>query len=188
MKIHLGCGCVYLKDYVNVDAFPNYIIPNVPQKFLKQNTTTFDNYYKHGFNEGSHVCVADVAATLDKLPFKDGSSEEVILFHVLEHIPLLDVGIVLKEIYRVLKKGGKFIVAVPDTKETARKLAEAETEEDEEWYIRLLYGTQRNKWSHHYCGYTGKSLKELLLKYNFDNFEDLPNINFYPAIHLQCKK
>lgn len=188
MKLHLGCGTIYLKDYINVDVCPDYLAENAPAAALAQNTTTFERYYKHDFCKGSGLCIADVTAPINKLPFLDGEVEEAVLIQVLEHIPAYDVGNVLKEISRVLKHNGVFIVGVPDLKETAKMLAESTTSEEEDWCIRLIHGTQRNKWSHHYCGYTKHTLKEILSLYNFGNFEDLPNINFYPSIYLKAYK
>ncbi len=46
-----------------------------------------------------------------KLPFKDESFDEVLASHVLEH--LFDMGGALREIHRVLKRGGKLIVVAP---------------------------------------------------------------------------
>lgn len=188
MKLHLGCGTTYLKSYVNVDAEPDFLTEDAPPAVLTQNTTIFERYYKHEFCKGSGLCVADLKATIDKLPYESDSVDEVVLLHVLEHIPAYEVGTVLKEISRVLKPGGTFIIGVPDLKETAKMLYEANSPEQEDWCIRLVHGTQRNKWSHHYCGYTERTLKEMLTLYGFGDFESMPNINFYPAIHLKAFK
>jgi ubiquinone/menaquinone biosynthesis C-methylase UbiE len=95
---------------------------------------------------------------------------------------------VLYEIYRVLKSGGCLVIGVPDIKETAKLLATAETAADEDWCVRLIHGTQRDEFSHHFCGYIPRTLKELLTKHGFSDFKDLPNINFYPSIHLAAFK
>jgi SAM-dependent methyltransferase len=188
MRLHLGCGTTYLKNYINVDIAPDYLIDDAPPAVLMQNTTIFERYYKHEFCKGSGLCVADIKASIDCLPFHSKTIDEAILIHVLEHIQSYEVGKVLKEISRVLKVGGSFIVGVPDLKETARMLAETKTPEQEDWCIRLIHGTQRNEWSHHFCGYTERTLKEILSLYGFIDFETLPNINFYPAIHLKAYK
>ncbi len=47
-----------------------------------------------------------------KIPFRNGELSQTILLDVLEHIK--DHEIVLKEINRVLEKGGKFIICVPN--------------------------------------------------------------------------
>lgn len=188
MKLHLGCGTIYLKDYINVDVAPTYLAEEAPTELLEENTTTVDKYYKHEFCKGSGVCIADEKAAIDELPFETASCDEVVMLHVLEHVPSYKVSKVLNEINRVLKPMGSFIVAVPDLRETALGLAEADTPEDEDWYIRLIYGTQRNEWSHHFCGYVERTLRDLVFAHGFRGFERLSNINFYPAIHAKTYK
>lgn len=189
MKIHLGCGTNYLYGYINVDANP-FILSSDPasKEIIKENGTDFENYYKTDFYNRPKLVVSDVKAKIECLPFDDGVADEIIMFHVLEHIPHYRQKIAMEEISRVLKPGGKFIVAVPDTIATAKLLTEAKTEEEEEWAVRLLYGTQRNEFSHHYIGFTKNSLIKTLSSYGFCKFEDRENINFYPAIHLTATK
>lgn len=189
MKLHLGCGTVYLKGYVNIDSAPDHLVGECPPELLEQNSTEFGNYYRHAFGTQSGKVVADLKHDLQKpLPFSDGSVDEVVMYQVLEHIPQYEVGKMVSDISRVLAAGGAFIVSVPDVKETAKLLAKAETEKDEDWAIRLIHGTQRNQWSHHYCGYVPRTLKALLSQHGFTVFEDLPSINFYPVIHLRAVK
>jgi 2-polyprenyl-3-methyl-5-hydroxy-6-metoxy-1,4-benzoquinol methylase len=108
------------------------------------------------------------------------------MYQVLEHIPNYEVGQLLSDIARVLKIGGVFIVSVPDIKKTAKMLVEEKTEIKEDWAIRLIYGTQRNQWSHHHCGYIPRTLKALLSQFGFGKFENMPNINCYPVIHIKA--
>ena len=53
-----------------------------------------------------------VTGTLFDASFGDGSFDAVLIYHVLEHLE--DVRGFLKEVYRVLKSGGLFIVEVPN--------------------------------------------------------------------------
>jgi ubiquinone/menaquinone biosynthesis C-methylase UbiE len=53
-----------------------------------------------------------VQATVPPLPFKDESFDYVVSFQVIEHIA--DDREFIKEVYRVLRKGGKFIVTTPN--------------------------------------------------------------------------
>jgi ubiquinone/menaquinone biosynthesis C-methylase UbiE len=55
----------------------------------------------------------DIVCNLDEgLPFlEDGTVDAIYSFHFLEHVK--DVNLMMREIYRVLKKGGKNIGAVP---------------------------------------------------------------------------
>lgn len=55
--------------------------------------------------------IADVKADICDLPFEDGAFDFIICNHVLEHIP--DDRKAMKELYRVLSKGGMAIVQVP---------------------------------------------------------------------------
>lgn len=51
-------------------------------------------------------------ATVPPLPFRDGTFDYVVSFQVIEHIA--DDRRFVSEIYRVLRKGGKFIVTTPN--------------------------------------------------------------------------
>jgi len=72
--------------------------------------------------------------------------------------------------------------------EYADKLKNGIKEEEKEWYFRFIHGTQKNKWSHHYCGYNKYRLIKMLEKHGFTSFENLPNQNFYPAVHVLAIK
>lgn len=189
MKLHIGCGTIYLKGYVNIDGAPHYIADKCPPELLEQNTTEFDRYYKQGFGTLPGHVVADLEHDLRKpLPFPNGFVDEIVMYQVLEHLPSYNTWALLSDFSRVLRVGGAFIVSVPDIKGTAELLVNAQTDEEEDWAIRLIHGTQRNQWSHHYCGYTARTLKTLLSQYGFGGFEDMPKINFYPVIHLKAIK
>lgn len=58
-----------------------------------------------------HSPIADVKADICDLPFEDSSYDLIFCNHVLEHIP--DDLQAMKELYRVLKKGGTLIAQVP---------------------------------------------------------------------------
>ncbi|GAK76898.1 glycosyltransferase [Nonlabens ulvanivorans] len=55
--------------------------------------------------------LADVKADICNLPFEDNSYDFILCNHVLEHIP--DDETAMKELYRVLKPGGKAILQIP---------------------------------------------------------------------------
>lgn len=55
--------------------------------------------------------LADVKADICQLPFADASFDWILCNHVLEHIP--DDRQAMKELYRVLKKGGRLICQIP---------------------------------------------------------------------------
>lgn len=222
LKIHIGCGTVYLEGYINVHPKPDGLACVFPEE-VERNKTTVDNYYKDNFDARPKFAVADLKATINDLPyllsyqpnnlmdtcinikqktiFCNGDDlypavapalDEICMFHVLEHIPKYDLDKNLKIISKLLKPGGRFRVAVPDIDgfvlEFAKKLIDGITEEEKEWYYRCIYGTQKDQWSHHYCGYNKQRLQGLLGPYGFVSFKELPNQNFYPSIHLLAFK
>jgi predicted SAM-dependent methyltransferase len=56
---------------------------------------------------------ADVECDIHSLPWGDGVADEILAVHVVEHLPMMNVGLVLKEWARVLKPGGKMILELP---------------------------------------------------------------------------
>ncbi|GIV27196.1 MAG: hypothetical protein KatS3mg027_1010 [Bacteroidia bacterium] len=85
-----------------------------------------------------------VQCTVPPLPFEDNTFDFVVSFQVIEHIEKDDWFV--KEIHRVLKSGGKFIVTTPN----------------------ILTTLTRNPW--HVREYTKEQLQELLSRY-FSNIE-----------------
>jgi len=86
LKLNLGCGKDIKENYINVDD--NSMWPDkLPANVVPHNLSVFP------------------------WPFKDYSSEEIYMSHVLEHLP--DTTRTLKEIKRILKIGGIFWGVVP---------------------------------------------------------------------------
>ncbi|MBI4448904.1 class I SAM-dependent methyltransferase [Candidatus Woesearchaeota archaeon] len=81
MKLNLGCGRDIRAGYVNLDS-----------RKLKG---------------------VDVVHDLEKVPypFKDGSFDEIVASHVLEH--MADLAKVMQELCRISKKGGRIHAIVP---------------------------------------------------------------------------
>ena len=57
--------------------------------------------------------------TLERAHFEDKTFDFVTMHHVLEHLP--DVTRTLKQVYRVLKPGGRLILATPNTQSRGRR-------------------------------------------------------------------
>ena len=85
MKLNLGCGSNILKGYINLDKF---------------------DYYK-----------PDIVHDLEKFPypFDDNSIQEILLYHVMEHIGQNpDVfNKIIKELYRICKNNSEIFIKVP---------------------------------------------------------------------------
>lgn len=58
----------------------------------------------------------DVLARVPPVPFKSGAIGEVLMCHVLEHMPQQEGVELLREALRVLRPGGQITVVVPDSR------------------------------------------------------------------------
>ena len=85
MKLNIGCGGKYKEGWVNLEY----------DKELKADLYFDLNDIYDGKN----------------LPFEDNTFDEIVMIHVLEHLP--HPLPILKEIYRVCKTDGKILIEVP---------------------------------------------------------------------------
>ena len=87
MKLNLGCGTDIHADYVNVDGNYTWFNKPVPPGCVIHDLNQFP------------------------WPFADNSADEILMWHVLEHLP--DTFKAMSEVHRILKTGGKFWGQVP---------------------------------------------------------------------------
>lgn len=99
IKLNLGCGIYVKKGWINVDKY-------LTEKGLKSKKGEYKN---STFEKGAKFVQADVA----KMPFPDNYADLAEAHELLEHLALIEVIPAMKEIYRVLKPGGKFIAHCP---------------------------------------------------------------------------
>ena len=134
MKLHLGCGEVYLQGYRNIDQPPA----------------------AHSVQTRS---VADEHADLLALRYPAGSIEEVRLHHVFEHFPRA-VGVALAASWRSwLRPGGVLRVEVPDFERTARSILSPFASRRRRLVgIRHLFGSHEAGWAVHQEGWSKESL------------------------------
>jgi len=85
IKLNLGCGDKKIDGYVNIDMRPE--------------------------------CCPDEVCNIGAmgLRYPDSSVDEVRAFDFLEHIEMIDCVFVIREIYRVLRHGGRFEHFTPST-------------------------------------------------------------------------
>ena len=112
--LYLQRKTTFLKDKLSVlHVAPEQVFYTKFKQFNHWEYTTTD----------LHSPLADVKADICALPFQDNSFDLILCNHVLEHIP--DDATAMKELYRVLKKGGTLIAQVP-----LNEKAEATFEDD----------------------------------------------------------
>lgn len=200
IKLHLGCGTVYLQGYINVDAeIPGHYSARSKcwQGIVEKNKTTVDNYYKRsvtredimaGTLHANEVAVDLFSSNYGILPIESESVEEIRLVQVFEHFTYEHGAQLLKYWYSLLKPGGILHLDIPDLYETCKQYTQAISLEDKQWYARLLFGSQKNEYGLHRSMYDMPMIGAALDKVGFKRIVRLPNIHFYPAFAVEATK
>lgn len=197
MKIHLSCGTVYLKDYTNCDVkCEGHFLDIERPDLVKKNITTLDNYYKKNITREQiekkifekEEVVVDMFVNDKKLPFPDESIEEIRLYQAFEHFTLPEAKRLLNHWRTKLIPRGKLYLDIPDLAQTTYLYVNAQTEEDKEWYTRLLFGSHKNKYGIHKMMYSRDSIAKLLYAHGYNDLKFYPNIHFYPAFGVEATK
>ena len=192
LRLHVGCGTVYLDGYVNLDLeVPGYsYLAQERPDLAALNRTTVDRYYRHAESQATlergpsrpQYCVVDRYASVDALPFEPGSVDEIRSVQVLEHLEMKRVPEVLEHWHSLLRPGGVCHVDVPDFEETVRQLLSQPDEPSKDWYYRLVYGSQKNAHAFHRSGFSPARLERLLREAGFAEVRHVPNtLHFYPV-------
>ena len=198
VKLHLGCGPVYLKDgWTNIDLEMegHYLAKDRPD-LVEANGTTVDKYYKKRVDRDAiekktyqkEKCVVDEYGDITDLKYTDGTVDEIMLVQVFEHFTRKEGRELLNKWYKLLKPGGILHLDVPDLDRTVAGYYHSRTQRDKDWYARLLYGSQKDNFGLHHWMYSPRSLEELLIIVGFKRVIQLPNIHFYPAFAIEAIK
>jgi len=199
IRLHVGCGTVYLEGYVNLDVeVPGYsFLASERPDLVELNRTRVERYYKHeesrasleGGPRGPQFCVVDRYARVDALPFPRDSVDEIRSVQVLEHVGMKEAPRVLEHWRETLRAGGTLHLDVPDFEETARQLLAQPDEPSKDWYYRLVYGSQKNPYAYHQNGFSPARVERLLREAGFRQVKHLPNtLHFYPAVIAEASK
>lgn len=194
MKVHIGCGSVYLDGWLNVDlAGPKTFLAKDRPDLVEMYKTTDDNYYgrhqdktmeklRKGPVEKEYVC--DAFGSFSDLPGQTWQIEEILARHSFEHLSISEAHRALDEIDRKMKPGGLLRLDVPDHEGTLKKFKET----GDEFYIRHLLGPRRNDYGFHMMSYSPDRLQTLVEAHGFVYEGEEPNIHFYPAFCLRFRK
>lgn len=85
-----------------------HIAPNISEYKYVLNNIKFEIYDRLNIVSASHV---NLIQDLTNMNINSNFYDQIIAWHVLEHIP--NDGDAIKEMFRVLKKGGKLLLSVP---------------------------------------------------------------------------
>ena len=119
---------------------------------------------------------SDLLARVNKLYFKENSVEIIYGSHIFEHIKREHRFRVLSKWHKVLKKGGKIYISVPDLEmlfnyyiNNIKNYENPEVREKIDIVTAVIYGGQINRYDYHCHGYSYNSIKYLLEYIGFKN-------------------
>ena len=134
IKLHLGCGGVRWRDFINVDMYPH------------------DGTAADSSRQG---CIADVFADMRKLGLSDDSVDEIFTSHTIDHFTRWEAVDMLRDWHRILKPGGRVVIEAADfvrciiwllhPNRTKREAARNQFYGNQ--WDRLEYETHRYVWS-----------------------------------------
>lgn len=93
VKLHLGCGGVRWRDFINVDLHPH--------------ESDVQDSSRNG-------CVADVFDDMQSLGLPDNSVDEIFTSHTIDHFTRWAAIDMLKDWHRMLNPNGRLIIEVAD--------------------------------------------------------------------------
>lgn len=194
MKLHIGCGSVYLDGWKNIDLpGPRTFLAKDRRDLVDQWITTEDKYYarhkdktKDNLRDGpldqEYVC--DSFGSFDNIPAAYWSVEELLARHVFEHLSITEAHKALDQVDAIMQPGGILRLDVPDSKATL----ELYRETGDAFYERALFGPRRDDRGYHLMPYTRDLLRSVVEEHGFVYVDEEPNIHFYPAFCLRFQK
>lgn len=193
MKLHVGCGSVYLREWVNVDIpSPSVFLAkergDLVTKFI---TSEADYYGRHSDKSADRLrggplsqdTVCDVYGSFAFLPARPASVSEILARQSFEHLDRQEARQAIGECARVLQPGGRLRIDIPDPDETLKQYRAT----GDEFYIRHLFGPRRDVYGSH-THYTRQMLIQAVVPFGFQYDGEEKNIHWYPAFCLKFSK
>lgn len=157
MKLNIGCGETKLEGFINIDMEPS-AMPDL---------------------------IVDIRT--GKLPYEDNSVEEIYCIHNIEHIEYRLQRQVLTEMWRVLEKDGKLILAYPEFEKCAENFIK-NYKGMKDFFRATLYGLQRYQGDYHVTPMVTSDLIDSLLSIGFTSIQHTPEIEEPYNTFLVCHK
>lgn len=128
---------------------------------------------------------ADIVAKADKIPLPDASCDEIMAIHLFEHFYRWECEGVLAEWRRLLKRGGRLVLEMPDLMKTCKNVVDEAMrggKDPDQLTLWSLYGDPRQSdpyMSHHWA-WTPKAIKALLEANGFTAVQQEPT-QYHPC-------
>lgn len=135
-RLHLGCGDVYLRGYLNVDLPPaEGVVSGTSRPDVESDVM-------------SVRCAPEVLA-------------EIRLHHLFEHFDRAQALALLLRWYRWLKPGGQVTIETPDFEGCVVNFSER-TAGDQGVILRHIFGSQEAPWAQHLDGWSPNRFRHVL--------------------------
>lgn len=147
-------------------------------------TVHLDGFYNLDWNK---TRATDYVIDIKKLPLRDGCTEKIESYHVIEHIGRHDVLDALKEWNRVLAPGGQLILEFPDFDKDIE-----EYQKGDDSRLDSIFGLQRFGGDTHLFGYNLRRMTVLLKQSGFSEIRSCEPLdyhsNYEPCLRIECIK
>lgn len=193
MKVHVGCGSVLLRDWINIDLpLPHVFLVKERPDLMERFITTEDDYYGRHMDKNQETLrggpvtretVCDVYGSFAFLPVRSGTVSEILARQCFEHLDRREAECAIRECARALSHGGLLRLDIPDADETIRQYRST----GDEFFLRHLFGPRRDEYGCH-RHYTRQMLSSLLVDHGFRFVHEETNPHFYPAFTLRFVK
>lgn len=122
----------------------------------------------------------DVLAQVPPFPFRDECFDEILLSHVVEHMPFDDGRALMKECHRILRPGGAVTVIVPDAKiiSLAYLAGQVSNETLNDLYVYSYCQESQHRWF-----YDRRALNQLVAD---AGFVGLRRLNRFTDVHMMA--
>lgn len=149
MKINFACGNKPLPGFFNIDA-------------VNRDGTPVDLIYLADFDENCEL--------RERIPLDDECADELHSMHFIEHLYRFHADAMVREWFRLLKRGGRIVLECPNILLAAKNLLAGTRDQLSMWG---LYGdeTHRDPFMCHRFGYTPATLQKLLENNGFVKVE-----------------
>lgn len=112
--------------------------------------------------------------------FHDETFDEVYASHVFEHVRQKDVIKTLAGINRIIKKGGRFHVSVPDMDELCNLYLNQALNFEQRWHVmRMMFGGQTDDFDYHYVGGIINLYRLIYLVAIFPESREFPLLDYF---------
>ena len=112
--------------------------------------------------------------------FKNECCEKIYASHVMEHIGQKDFLPTLKEIHRILCKGGMFYFSVPDLDVLCRLFIRADLNMEQRYDVmRMIFGGQVDKYDFHQIGLSADFMTEYFRLAGFSSCKKVENFGLF---------